>query len=219
MRSFLVSSFALFALCLSAQGQTAAVKTAAADSKGMVPRATPGDYQAHAQVGTMTIGAEFMRHGIPTPQGALSTEDYVVVEAGFFGAEKVRLSVGDFTLKINGKKALPGLPYGMVLSNVKDPEWEPPIAATAKPKGGIMKGGDEGGGGGDKTPPSAPKMSMPEQHAMEQKVIKGALPEGDRTPPVAGLLFFSFRGRSSSIQSVELIYSGPAGKATLALQP
>jgi hypothetical protein len=37
--------------------------------------------------------------------------------------------------------------------------------------------------------------------------------------PEAGLLFFSYHGRSEQIKSVELIYSGPAGKATLTLQP
>ena len=51
---------------------------------------------------------------------------------------------------------------------------------------------------------------------MQQRVQKAAMPEGERMLPSAGLIFFEHRGKSNS---VELIYSGPAGKATLALQP
>ena len=43
--------------------------------------------------------------------------------------------------------------------------------------------------------------------------------EGERTLPQAGLIFFQYRGKTQSIHSIELIYAGPAGKATLALQP
>jgi hypothetical protein len=43
--------------------------------------------------------------------------------------------------------------------------------------------------------------------------------EGDRALPQAGLLFFQYRGNAKSIHSVELTYTGLAGKATLALQP
>ena len=78
----------------------------APETKGMPPRATPGDYQAQAKAGKVTIAAEFMGHSVPRPEGPLTTEDYVVIETGFFGpaGERVNLSVGDFSLKINGKK-------------------------------------------------------------------------------------------------------------------
>jgi hypothetical protein len=190
------------------------------EAKGMVPRGAPSNYQAQAQVGKVTIGAEFMRHAIPTAQNALTTEDYVVVEAGFFGpaGEKAKLSVGDFSLRINGKKSLPGVPYGMALESTKDPDWVPPELPSEKKGGsGISTGG--GGGGADSAPPLPPKMPLPLQRAMHLKVQKAALPEGERTLPVAGLLFFLYRGQSKSIKSVELTYAGPAGKATLTLQP
>jgi hypothetical protein len=210
----------MIALCLCAQGQTPPSKAAPSnEAKGMVPRGGPADYQAQAKAGKVTIGAEFMRHGIPTPQGPLTTEDYVVVEAGLFGGpgERTTLSINDFSLRINGKKTpLQSQPYGTVLSSVKDPEWEPPEPPSTKKSGGLSTGG--GGGQGD-PPPSPPKMPIAEQHAMQLKVQKGALPEGDRALPQAGLLFFSYRGKSQSIHSVELIYDGPAGKATLDLQP
>jgi hypothetical protein len=189
------------------------------EAKGMVPRGSPNDYQAHIQVGKLTIGAEFMRHAIPTPQGELTTEDYVVVETGLFGAPGARstISAGDFAMRINGKKAVPGVPYGLVLESTKDPDWVPPELPSEK-KGGS---GLSTGGGGDQgsAPPPPPKMPLPLVRAMHLKVQKAALPEGDRPLPQAGLLFFSFRGKSTSIKSVELIYTGPAGKITLTLQP
>jgi hypothetical protein len=221
MRNSLVlrNSLWLVGLCLCAQPQHPASPAAPPnEAKGMPPRGGPGDYQAHAKVGTVTIGAEFMRHAVPTPQGSFNNEDYVVVEVGFFGApgERTKISVDDFTLKINGKKPLPSMPYGVVMANLKDPDWVPPEAP--KPKGGGLSTGGEGGGQGD-TPPPAPKMPMPLVHAMEQKVQKAAMPEGDRALPEAGLLFFTYHGLTKSIKSVELTYSGPAGKAILTLEP
>ena len=161
MRLFpvLKSGLWITALCLCAQGQDAPSKEAPVnESKGMPPRATPAEYQTHAQAGTVTIAAEFTRHAVGTPQGILTTEDYVVVEVGFFGPAEARakLAIGDFSLRINGKKALPGEPYGMVLSSLKDPEWEPPVKPEKKSSmstdGGQGKGADA---------PAPPKMTFP----------------------------------------------------------
>jgi hypothetical protein len=105
----------------------------------------------------------------------------------------------------------------MVLPSLKDPEWEPP--ADTKSKGKTSMGGGGGGGGKDDPPPTPPKMPFPERRAMEQRVQKAALPEGDRALPVAGLIFFQYRGKTKDIRSIELIYAGPAGKATLKLTP
>jgi hypothetical protein len=221
----LKSAISIAALCLSAQGQTAPAAAPAKaapvnDSKGMPPRVTPAEYQAHAQAGTVTIAAEFTGHSVATPQGTLTNEEYLVVEVGFFGPPEARanLSIGDFSLRIGGKKSLlPGQPYGVVLSSLKDPEWEPPV--KVEKKSSMSTGGDSGGQGQGNDPPPVPKMTFPERRAMEQKVQKATLPEGDRALPVAGLIFFQYGGRTKGIKSVELVYNGPAGKATLALQP
>ena len=182
----------------------------------MPPRVTPAEYQAHAQAGTVTVAAEFTGHGVGTPQGTLTTDDYLVVETGFFGPAGARanLAIGDFSLRINGKKVLPGQPYGMVLNSLKDPEWEPPV----KPEKRSSMSTD-GGQGQSGEPPPVPKMTFPERRAMEQKVQKATLPEGDRALPVAGLIFFQYGGKTKGIKSLELIYTGPSGKATLTLQP
>lgn len=213
------NSLWLVALCLCAQEEKpSAQPTSATEVKRLPPRGGPADYQAHARAGAVTIGAEFMRHAVPTPQGEFSTEDYVTVETGLFGAagEHTKLSSGDFSLRINGKKALPSVPFGMVLANLKDPDWVPP--EPPKPKGGGLSTGGDGTQPGD-PPPTPPKMPLPLVHAMQLKVEKAAIPEGDRALPEAGLLFFAYHGQSDKIKSVELIYSGPAGKATLTLQP
>jgi len=188
----------------------------------MPPRAAPAEYQAQAQAGTVTVAAEFTGHSVSTGQGTpLSTEDYVVVEVGLFGAPEARLklSASDFSLRVNGKKTpVPTQPYGLVVGSLKDPEWEPP-AAPSKSKTSI--GG--GGGGGDPSDPNAPpapvKIPIEVQRAMAQRVQKASLPEGDRGLPQAGLIFFPYRGKTQGIHSLELIYNGPEGKATLALRP
>src|SRR5438067_1659563 len=111
------------ALCLYAQepatpGKDARPKDAA---QGLPPRVSPAEYQAQARAGAVRIAAEFVGHSIPTPQGTLSTEDFVVVEVGLFGPPeaRVQISLGDFSLRINDKKAaLHGQPYGLVLPSL-----------------------------------------------------------------------------------------------------
>jgi hypothetical protein len=190
-------------------------------AKGMPPRATAADYQAQAKAGDVTIGAEFLGHAVPTPEQTLSAEDYVVVEAGLFGPPggRTTLARDDFSLRINGKKtSLPSEPYELVFKSLKDPQWQPPEAPEAKEsKGGLTTGG--GGGGGDKLPPIPPKMPFSLRRAMEQHVQKAAMQEGDRLLPQAGLLFFLYRGKVEGIKSLELTYSGAAGKAMLTLEP
>jgi len=214
---------AVGALCVCAQTQDAPAQDSAAkdasgnESKGMPPRATPADYQAHTQAGKLTLAAEFVGHSVPTPEATYSTEDFVVVETGLFGLPEARLklSIGDFSLRINGKKmASPSQPYGLSFSSLKDPEWEPPTKPKAdKPTL------NAGGGQPDDSFKPIVRMPIELKRTMQQRVQRASMPEGDRALPAAGLLFFEYRGKTESIRSLELIYSGPAGKATLALQP
>jgi len=204
------------AFCLSAQGQ----ETQNKEIRGLPPRATPADYQAQAQVGGMTVAADFVGHFVPTLQGNLSTEDYVVVETGMFGPPEahIKLFLGDFSLRINGKKtALPGQPYGMVIKSLKDPDWEPPAAAESSSKSKTNITG--GGGGQSKDPPAPVHIPSEVQRAMQHRIQKASLPEGDRTVPVAGLIFFQYSGRTQCIRSIELIYNGSVGNVALELRP
>jgi hypothetical protein len=218
-----VSAVALLtALCCSGvlRAQTAQDNAAQVpQAKGMPPRATPADYQAHVEAGPITLAAEFSAHSVPVPQGVLSTEDYIVVEVGFFGPPEAHatISSGNFSLRVNDKKAaLPAQPYSMIFGSLKDPEWEPPEPVESK--GGKTSIGGGGGGGNDPAPVK-PKPPFSLQRTWQQSVMKAALPEGDRVLPAAGLIFFRYSGQAKGIYSVELIYAGPSGQTTLKLHP
>src|SRR5450759_77215 len=202
--------------CLRAQ--TPAVLKGA---QGLPPRATPADYQVQAKAGTMTIAAEFTGHGVPTSLGALNTEDFVAVEIGLFGPPDARLTIAaaDFSLKINGKKTpLPSQPYGLVAKSIKDPEWVPPEGVPEKKSKGSMGGSGGGAQGESSAPPPPPKPPIELLRSWQQRLQKSAIAEGDRALPQAGLIFFQYRGKAENIRTVELIYEGSAGTATLALQ-
>jgi len=188
-------------------------------SKGLPPRATPADYQTHAQIGKLTLAAEFDGHSIPDPQTVLSTEDYLVVEVGLFGApgSSLTLNYQDFSARINGKKSLfPARAYALVFKSLKDPDWAPPVPAGSKSKTSLSTGGKAKNEDGTEVIVHVP---IEVERAMEQRVQKASLPGGERPLPAAGLIFFQYRGKPDGIRTIELIYAGPAGKATLALQP
>jgi hypothetical protein len=192
-------------------------------AKPLPPRVSAADYQAQGQAGSVSIGAEFMGHSVPTADHAFSTEDYIVVETGLFGppGAHITLSRDDFSLRIAGRKVpLASEPYELVLKTLKDPEWQPPESKEDKEsKNGLTTGGGGNNGGGEKLPPLPPKMPFPLKRAMERQVQKSAMEVGDRPLPQAGLLFFSWHGKPENIKGMELVYSGAAGKATLTLQP
>src|SRR5229473_1439305 len=214
----LVTGAVVSVLYLLSQGLDAQTK----EIRGLPPRTTAADYQANAAAGTVTIGAEFLGHAVPTEKGPLSTETYVVVEAGIFGQPDagIKLSLEDFSLRINGKNdPLPSQPFGLVGKSLKDPDLEPPASASSSKTKTNVNGGGGGGQVDSNAPPAPVHIPIDVQRSMQQRVQKAAFPEGDRTLPVAGLLFFQYSGKAKSIRSVELIYNGPAGKATLELQP
>jgi hypothetical protein len=223
---------AVICVCMSARAQdtppapapsapqATPVRDVQVKKEGIPARAAAGDYQAHAQVGTVTIGAEFRGHAIPTADLLLNSEDYVTVEVAFFGPSgaRLKLSIEDFSLRINGKKgALPNQSDLMVFKSVKDPEWEPEVKAEKAGKTSIGSGG--GGRGQADGPPPVVHPPLALQRDWEHRVEKASLLEGDRGLPQAGFIFFRYGGKTKSLKSIELIYDGPAGKATLALEP
>lgn len=208
------SLFAAVALCASGQETS----NAPTETRGLPARATPADYAAHTKVGKFTVAAEFTGHSFPTMEGPLTSEEYIGAEVAFFGESgaKLPLSVADFSLKINGKKVLPGEPYGVLLSSLRDPEWIPPDQPTTKSSKTSL---GTGGQGESNSPPPPVKIPVPVQRAMAKRLLQSTLSEGDRTLPQAGLIYFQYRGKLSNLQSLELIYDGPAGKASLKLEP
>lgn len=230
LSSVILAGLLVIAPSLCSFGQTAETQTAPskeaqteekpAEAKGMPPRAAATEYQAQGEAGTVKIGAEFAGHSVPRPEGPLSTDEFVVVEVGLFGkdGEKLAISTEDFSLRINDKKALiSSSPYGFVTHSLKDPTYQPPEEAEAKEnksKNGISTGArDEG------SMPVIVHIPIAMQRSMADYVRRASLPIGERPLPQAGLLFFRYSGRAQGIHSIELNYSGPAGKAAMTLQP
>ncbi len=185
------------------------------ENTGIPPRAAPSDYRAQAKVGTVTIAADFDEHGIPTPEGALASDNYVVVELAVFGPAETRLPVSfsNFSLRINGKKhPVQAESYERAGASAKDPEWVSPEKPQKQSSTSI-------GGGGNDTNAPPPKPAPELRRAWAKRVMHAALAEGERPLPRAGLLYFPYGGKGSGIHSVELIYSGAAGKTTLNLLP
>jgi len=196
-------------LCYSAPGQDADIKEKEAqlrDMKGLAARATPEDYQSHVKAGQFTLAGEFDGHAFPTADGVYDSEDFIAVEFALYGPPGARKQIvlSDFELRINGKKTLSPQPSELVLHSLKDPQWAPP-PTEQKSKTSIGSGGNQ-----DSAPPAPVHMPFELQRAMEIKVQKAALSEGDRALPVAGLLFFEYHGKEKGIRSIELTYAGTA---------
>jgi hypothetical protein len=215
----LISGVLAATLCLYSQDAPAPASRPNEALTGIPPRAAPSDYPVQGKAGNVTIAAEFKGHFLPTAEGTLTTEDFVAVEIGMFGAPnaKLTLSVGDFSLRINGKKnPLPSQSYILTASSLKDPEWEPPTPPPSKNKTSFSGGG---GGQNDNTPPPPVHVPVETRRGWVARVQKASLAEGDRPLPQAGLIYFPYRGQEKNIDSIELTYKGPAGQTTLALNP
>jgi len=207
---------ATFLLC--AQEQSPPAKDTRGNESQGLPSRTPADYAAQAKAGDITIAAEFDGHNVPTEEQTLTTEDYIVVEAALFGPSGAHLQISrdDFSLRVNGKKQpAPSVSYVVVFSSLKDPTWVSPDEQKQKEsKTSFGSGGNQDSG----NLPKIIHVPIELQRAMQQHTQKAALPLGDRPLPQAGLLFFPYRGKEKGINSLELIYSGAAGKATVVLQ-
>jgi hypothetical protein len=191
------------------------------EGKGLPPRGAPADYSAHVQAGAVTIAADFTGHNVGTQEGVLTTEAFVVVEAGVFGppAARLTLSVEDFSVRINGaKKTLSAQPFDLVAASIKDPDFEQDDPAKSESKT-ILTGTGQKAPGVDPNAPPAALVPVPfaVKRGWQQHTKRDSMLIGDRALPQAGLLFFQYGGGTKGIRSIELIYSGPAGKATLPL--
>ena len=206
-------------------------------AQGTAPKQTAADYPAHATAGSFTLAAEYLVHAIPSPEGSYFTNDYLVIEAAFFGPHvaPVKMSAEHFMLRINGQKT-PVMTQspGIVGASLKYPDWEQRPTVTAA--GGIGNGqiilgrpvpverfpGDPSARRGP-APPRVPEQENPSGQTkepgmpIEERLQRLALPEGEHVVPVGGLLFFPFKGKTKSIRSLELLYDRPAGKVTLKL--
>jgi len=215
-------------LCVCAWGQ------------GTKPKSGASDYRAHVDLKDSAIGAENLGHSLPAAKGVVLVKDYLVVEVALY-VKGVPFTIRNeqFVLRINGRKSViaPQTP-GMVAASLKYPDWEQRptlVAGGGIGNVGVTVGQPDPVGRfpGDRRPieqrrpvpnpvPPAPTDSSGVEkepaEPVEDVVSHLALPEGDAVhPPVSGYLFFSFKDKLKTVKTLDLVYTGPLGTATLRL--
>ncbi len=215
-----------------------ALGVTAVAGQGTQPKAKAADYPAHAVAGTLEIGAENWGHGFTTTAGGMATGEFLAIEVALFNKDIAPISVqnGHFTLRLNKGTPIIALPPSYVSTMMKYPEWQdrPTLTATASAGDGqVTMGrppqperfpGDPRARGGNGPVPRAPDPQDPEgmkrdqSPTLEAVVAKCALVEGTPSLPMSGYLFFPYRGKMSKLKTIELIYDGPAGSASLELR-
>src|ERR1700678_3190577 len=202
-------------------------------AQSTAPRSKADDYPVHVQLDTITLAAESMVHSIPTPQGTLIANDYLVVEVAFFGPylSRLKMSPDNFKLRINGKgDPLSTEPPGMVSGSIKFPGNDRPHLET---NGSVTNGNGTiavgprappsqfPGDGNERTAPvDGPTIKTVEtEKSIDLRVLNATLPEGENSLPRSGLVYFFYRGKIKNIRSLNLFYDGTMGKATLKLLP
>ena len=201
---------------------------AAAFGQGTEPKAKPEDYDAHAQARIATIGAEFTVHSFSRGEAAFIAKDYLVVEVAVFPpkGETLAVQIADFSLRLNSKKeVLQPQPPSMVAASLKHPEWEQPSGPTVTVGGaagntGVVVGGPPrnptpfpGSNPPGHQPTSPAPVPNDTRAGIEKEPVNAGVvlaetvfPEGSHHAPVSGFLFFPYKGKISSIKSLELLY-------------
>lgn len=206
-------------------------------SAGTAPKDKPVSYPAHTTVGDIAIGADYLVHSIPANSQTFFAPDYLVVEVAVFPkrGSPTEIAISTFTLRVNGKKqVLYSDSTGMVAASIKYPDWEQrknlEVGASVGDAGVIIGRPPVVGRFPDDPrqqqtrlprPPKAPDaqqgVEREEPEDLDTALIRTALPQGAVSIPVSGYLYFRYQGKTKSIKSVELLYQGPAGTATLKL--
>jgi hypothetical protein len=202
---------------------------------GIANRPEPAGYPVHGSSADAAIGAEYLVHSFSGKKGTYIARDHLVVEIGVFPSKELMVSSGHFTLKVNGKKqALFAQPPQFVAAGLKWEDWEhrrrmDVFAGSGDATIGVGPGSEPRFPGDNRRRPmpAPPKAPQPEHESVgrngnpekaEEVVIETALVEGPTAFPIAGHLYFPFKGKPKSIKSLELIYSGPGGSGGITLK-
>ncbi len=203
------------------------------------PRPAPKDYPAQASLSNVSFGFEYLVRSVSAQNRTFFLNDYLIVEIGAFPARgaKVPLALSQFRLRVAVKKkqeTVPAVAPEFVAASLHYPDWNyrrGAEAAVGAGGGGVILGrprtverfpGDPSGRSRLPDPPRAPDanhgVEAPEPVRAEDVVKAAALPEGEAGHPVAGFLFFPWKGKTRDLRSVELLYEGPAGSAPVRLR-
>jgi hypothetical protein len=193
---------------------SALLLSAALAAQGTPPKADASKYDVQGAVGDLTVGADYLVHSIPAASGYVIADDYLIVEAAFFGPRlaTVKLALTDFGLRITSTSNK----VGPTTIEARPPTFAGSFAAPRRAPG------DPNNRPPLPRPPTRVPTSIDNsgiereaQLPLDQQVDRASLPAGEQKVPVSGALFFPFKGKTTSIKSLELIYTGPAGTLTL----
>lgn len=201
------------------------------------PKPKASDYPASGRAGEVEFGAENWGHGFVTLQGAYALDQYIAVEVAVYPArnKSVVISSGNFQLRLNRKSRLLAQAPGLVAASLKYPDLDhqPRIEGEAgMGDAGVILGrprqtsrfpGDPRAQTNPLPPPPSPgdRPGMPQKQeklTIDQILDRAALPSVEIGRPASGYLFFPYRGKMKSLKSIELLYEGPAGSASLTLR-
>jgi len=208
----------------------------AAWAGGVKERARPADYPVHAMLPGLAVGAEFMVHSFSGHHRTYTAPDHLVVEVAIYPEKPLMVSASQFSLRVNGKKErvfAQGPQF--VAASLKYSDWTQRPAATIGAGAGdvgVILGprpsqGRFPGDNRNRQPPAPPRAptqpprggyEKPEELDAPELAVETALPEGETRLPVAGYLYFPWKGKVSRIKKLELIFDSPAGAATLKLR-
>jgi hypothetical protein len=192
-------------------------------AQGTDPKAKADDYEVHARLKGVDLGAEYMVYSIFSEGKTFLAEDHLVVEVALFPPKGTPLTAagGEFTLRVDGKTLRPVSPQ-MVVMAMQRRNWSYPRG----PQATVGRGDDVVvlGGPSQQMPPygvprgrtpAPPRAPEPENRSglpsaepvrLDEVIVKTAFPDGDFRGPVSGYLYFPFTGKASKIKSVELLY-------------
>jgi hypothetical protein len=194
----------------------------AAWAQGTDPRPRADDYEVHARVKGIEIGAEYMVSSFSGRGKTFMAPEHVVVEVALYAPknEVVSASAAEFTLRVDGK-VLRAVGPQMVVTAMQRQEWRQPKGVQATAGMGndtVILGGPTrqlppyGRTGPTPAPPRAPEPdyrgNVPGSQPVtaEELVVSTALPEGTFKGPVSGFVYFPYTGKVTRIRRVELIY-------------
>jgi hypothetical protein len=203
---------------------------------GVPTRAGVSEYPVHARAGGLEIGAEYLVRSLFGHGQMFNAGDYLVVEVALFPlrGETAAVSAGAFGLRINGKKR-PILAQNpaFVAASLKYSDWAGERSFEARAGSGDREVRVAGPPPAERFPgdrrvpvprrvPRAPEedrsgLERRPPAAAHEVAVECALPEGPSRLPVAGYLYFPFKGKIRSLKSLELLYSGQEGEASLKL--
>ncbi len=199
----------------------------------------PNEYAASAKLDDLTLAADYLVRSFGGDGAMYFARDYLVVEVAVLPKKGggPEISPGHFFLRINGKKPeLTAQPANFVAAALKYPDWEqrPELVAQGgvgdrtvivgrQPQTERFPGDQRPQQQRLPRPPRAPdaadRSGVERQPAVppEEFALQQALNAGIVKGPVAGYLYFHWRGNPKKIRKVDLLYKGPAGEATLNL--